>query len=60
MTHSEGKYDFIQISLIDSWAASAAGAFALAESNLYTSEAYQLYFDRLNEGGILSTSRWLG
>ena len=60
LTHSEGKYDFIQISLIDSWAASAAGAFALAESNLYTSEAYQLYFDRLNEGGILSTSRWLG
>ncbi len=60
LTHSEDHYDFIQISLIDSWAASAAGAFALAESNLYTLEAYQLYFDRLTERGILSTSRWLG
>jgi len=59
LTHSTKQFDLIQISLIDSWAASAAGAFALAENNLYTTEAFELYADRLNEGGLISTSRWL-
>ena len=58
LTYSDKRYDIIQISLIDSWAASAAGAFALAENNLYTIEAFDLYLDRLTEDGILSTSRW--
>ena len=60
LTQTTDRFDLIQISLIDSWAASAAGAFALAENNLYTVEAYRLYFDRLSERGLLSTSRWLG
>jgi hypothetical protein len=59
LTHSEKSYDLIQISLIDSWAASAAGAFALAENNLYTVEAFELYAERLRSGGVVSTSRWL-
>lgn len=59
LTASRRKYDLIQISLIDSWAASAAGAFALAENNLYTIEAFELYSSRLSENGVLSTSRWL-
>lgn len=58
LTHSDKRYDLIQISLIDSWAASVAGAFALAENNLYTVEAFQLYFDRLTDNGVLSISRW--
>ncbi len=59
LRRSDALYDMIQISLIDSWAATAAGAFALSENNLYTLEAYQLYLSRLSEGGILSTSRWI-
>ncbi|MBW2459536.1 MAG: hypothetical protein JRI68_33895, partial [Deltaproteobacteria bacterium] len=59
LRRSEGRYDMIQISLIDSWAATAAGAFALSENNLYTLEAYQLYLSRLREGGVVSTSRWI-
>ncbi|MSP24576.1 MAG: hypothetical protein EXR75_05310 [Myxococcales bacterium] len=59
LTRSVGAYDFIQISMIDSWAATAAGAFSLSENNLYTVEAYQLYFRRLAPRGIVSTSRWL-
>ncbi len=55
---SEGRFDLIQISLIDSWAASAAGSFALAENNLYTVEAFDLYLSRLAPGGMLSVSRW--
>lgn len=59
MTYSEKTYDFIQISLIDSKAASVAGAFALAENNLYTVEAFELYASRLSDNGILSTSRFM-
>ena len=58
LTRSRGDYDLIQIALIDSWAATAAGAFALAENNLYTVEAYRLYLDRLAPDGLVSTSRW--
>ncbi len=60
LTRSRGGYDQIQISLIDSWAATAAGAFTLAENNLYTVEAYKLYFNRLSDDGLVSTSRWRG
>ncbi len=59
LTGSAGDYDFIQISMIDSWAATAAGAFSLSENNLYTLEAYRLYFRRLAPSGVVSTSRWL-
>ena len=59
LTHTGDKFEFIQISLIDSWAASVAGAFALAENNLYTVEAFGLYLDRMTETGQLSTSRWM-
>lgn len=59
LTRSEQKFDLIQISLIDSWAASAAGAYSLAENNLYTVEAYRLYFSRLNPHGLVATSRWM-
>ena len=39
----DGKYDIIQISLIDTWAATAAGAFVLAENSLYTVEAFKIF-----------------
>jgi hypothetical protein len=59
LSHTDKTFDLIQISLIDSWAASAAGAFALAENNLYTVEAFELYGSRLNPAGLISTSRWM-
>ncbi len=58
LTRSTGDYDCIQISLIDSWAATAAGAYALSENNLYTVEAYRLYLSKLSATGFVSTSRW--
>ena len=54
------RYDLIQISLVDSWAATAAGAYSLSENFLYTREALQLYWDRLSEDGAVSISRWTG
>lgn len=59
LTRSAGGYDLIQISLIDSWAATSAGAYALSENNLYTVEAYRLYLDKLAPDGVISTSRWI-
>lgn len=58
LTRTDREYDIIQISLIDTWAATAAGAFALSENSLYTAEAWDTFFDRLQPGGILSVSRW--
>lgn len=58
LTRTDDKYDIIQISLIDTWAATAAGAFALSENALYTTDAFKVFFDSLKPGGILSISRW--
>jgi hypothetical protein len=58
LSHTDKRYDSIQISLVDSWSATAAGAFALSENYLYTIEALQLYWSRLRYGGVLSISRW--
>jgi hypothetical protein len=59
LTQSNQRYDLIQISLIDSWAATAAGAYSLSENNLYTLEAYRLYWSRLSPHGMVSTTRWI-
>jgi hypothetical protein len=52
------RVDILQISLIDTWAATGAGAFVLSEHSLYTTEAWELFLDRLTPNGLLSVSRW--
>ncbi len=52
------RYDFVQISLIDTWAATAAGAFVLSENSIYTTEAWETFLRRLTDRGVLSVSRW--
>ena len=58
LTRSHRTWDLIQISLIDSFSATAAGAYALSENNLYTVEAARLYLQHLTAAGVLSISRW--
>ncbi len=58
LARSPASYDSIQIALIDSWAATSAGAYALSENFLYTVEALRLYLSRLSPEGMLSISRW--
>jgi hypothetical protein len=58
LARTDAEYDIIQISLIDTWAATSAGAFALSENSLYTTEAWSEFFDSLAPNGILSVSRW--
>jgi predicted membrane-bound spermidine synthase len=58
VARTDKKYDIMQISLIDTWAAQGAGAFALSENSLYTTDAWKLFFERLKPGGVLSVTRF--
>jgi hypothetical protein len=52
------QYDVVQMTLVDTWASTAAGAFALSENSLYTVEAFQEYFEHLKPDGIIAVTRW--
>ncbi len=54
------RYDVIQASLVDTWAATAAGAYTLTENTLYTVEAFNDYLDHLTDNGVLTVTRWVG
>ncbi|UCD65563.1 MAG: SAM-dependent methyltransferase, partial [Deltaproteobacteria bacterium] len=56
---SSGKYDLIQLPILDSFSGSAAGLYALNENYLYTVEALQEYIRHLTPAGYLSMSRWV-
>ncbi len=58
INHSPDRYDLVQISLIDTWAATAAGGLTLTENRLYTVEAWGDFYRALKPGGLLSISRW--
>jgi hypothetical protein len=58
IARQQRRFDLIQISLIDTWAATASGAFVLSENSLYTVEAWDLFLRRLTDHGVLSVSRW--
>jgi hypothetical protein len=53
------KYDVIQASLVDTWAATAAGAYTLTENSLYTVDAFNDYLDHLTDHGMLTITRWV-
>ena len=58
LARSDERFDVIQLSLIDTWAATAAGAFALSENSVYTVEAWENFLGHLTDRGVLSVSRW--
>jgi len=58
IARQQERFDMIQISLIDTWAATAAGGFVLTENSLYTAEAWTLFLDRLTPSGVLAVSRY--
>ena len=58
IARTDRTFDVIEVSLIDTFAATAAGAYVLTESSLYTTEAWQKMLERLSPSGILSFSRW--
>ncbi|HXV12587.1 MAG TPA: hypothetical protein VEC56_00140, partial [Candidatus Krumholzibacteria bacterium] len=58
IARSRERFDVIQITLIDTWAASVSGAYSLSENYLYTTEAFAEYISHLSDGGLLSITRW--
>ena len=56
--HSGDHYQVLQATLVDTWASTAAGAFALSENNLYTTDAFVDYLRRLTDDGLLVFTRW--
>jgi MFS family permease len=52
------RYSTIQATLVDTWAATAAGAFTLSENTLYTLDAFRDYLAHLQADGILTMTRW--
>ena len=58
LTRTPAKYDVLQMSLIDTWAATGAGAFTLSENGLYTRDGWQVFLRALTPTGVFSVSRW--
>jgi hypothetical protein len=56
---SARQWDLIQLALLDSYGASAAGLHALSENYLYTVEGIQAFLGRLRPGGALAITRWI-
>jgi predicted membrane-bound spermidine synthase len=58
VARSRRRFDVIQLTLIDTWAASVSGAYSLSENYLYTVEAFRAYIEHLTDTGMLSVTRW--
>ncbi|MCC6671711.1 MAG: hypothetical protein IT458_11660 [Planctomycetes bacterium] len=58
LERSRDRYDVIQLSGVDTFSTSQAGAFALSENFLYTVEAFRTYFAHLQPGGVVTLTRW--
>ncbi len=58
LTRTDEKFDMIQASLIDTWAATSAGALTLSENSLYTVDAWRIFYEHLKPGGVITFSRW--
>jgi len=55
---SSERYQVVQATLVDTWASTAAGAFALSENNLYTTDAFRDYLVHLTNDGLIAFTRW--
>jgi spermidine synthase len=56
--NASSQYDVVEMTLVDTWASTAAGAFALSENNLYTTQAFREYFQHLKPDGMIAVTRW--
>lgn len=59
VARTDERYDLIQIPLLSSFGAAAAGTQSLHENYTYTVQAMQRYLRHLEPGGILSITLWL-
>jgi len=58
LSTSGEKFAVIQMSMIDTWAATGAGAFSLRKTRCTREEAWDVFFRRLSDDGIFTGLRW--
>lgn len=58
LTRSGEHFDLIQASLVDTWAATSAGAMTLSENALYTVDGWRVFYEHLTPRGLITFSRW--
>jgi hypothetical protein len=54
------KFDLVQMTVIDTFAATGGGAFSLSENGLYTLEGWRAFLKTINHDGFFTVSRWYG
>jgi spermidine synthase len=52
------RFDLIEMSLIDTWAATGVGAYSLSENGLYTVQGWHHFLSALTPNGVFTVSRW--
>jgi hypothetical protein len=52
------QFDLVQMSMIDTWAATGVGAFSLSENGLYTVQGWRHFMASLAPSGVFTVSRW--
>jgi hypothetical protein len=58
LERSKERFDVVQLSGVDTFSTTEAGAFTLSENYLYTVEAFRTYAQHLNPGGVITLTRW--
>ena len=58
LRRSDQRYDIIQMTGTDTYAALASGSYVMSESYLYTAQAYDDYFAHLTDDGVISVLRF--
>ena len=58
LARSQESFDIIQMSLVDTWAATGAGAFTLERKWPLYGQAWKTFLSRLTPRGVLTVSRW--
>ena len=57
LAREKERFDILELTFIDTFAATAAGAYVLTENALYTVEGWKVFLDRLDDDGLLAVSR---
>lgn len=55
---TDEHFDLIEMSLVDTWASTGAGAYSLSENGLYTEQGWRHFLKALTPTGMFTVSRW--
>ena len=58
ISRTDRKFDVIFLGFVDTWASVASGGLSLSENYLYTTQAFDAYYDHLTNDGLLTIMRW--